>query len=71
MAWKTVVTKNAVHVIPTADWHPHILQQCCECTPTIEYASPKSGKKYPKPLIKHRDELDRLTKDAQEELPHG
>ena len=71
MTWKTVVTKDAVHVIPTSDWHPHILKPCCECTPVIEHADPKDGMRYAKPHVIHRDEFDRLKKDAEEELPNG
>lgn len=70
MTWKTVDAKGAVHIIPLHDDHPHIPQRYCECTPTIEYTSPKSGKKYPKPLIKHRDALDRALEETKE-LPHG
>lgn len=69
MTWKVVDTKTSVHVIPTHDWHPHILRRCCECTPAIEYADPVNGKKHPKPLIKHRDELDRIEKINRNDRP--
>jgi hypothetical protein len=67
MSWNIVDTGAAVHVMPAHDKHPHIPRRFCECTPRIEYADPKTGKKHAKPLIVHRDELDRMAEQKDDQ----